>query len=139
MFNILKVSNYEQNVSLKRNIIILKILVFLLGIGVVIILCFDCRNTERAIKNQILNENYHQILQLSVYEIDAIIQQIIITSDNANVKVTVDKNNIQACFHEKCKNYDLLKIRYALNKLISAFINYKIELNKALRSCRQIS
>ena len=115
--------------QLKRNISNVLVLVFVVYSVLVLFLYRHCNENANLEKNKILEEYYNKIVELSVSEINLVLQKLSINSQTQDFLIKTNINDLEIC-NKKCINYNLFHFGAVINQNIPKFIHYKIELNK---------
>ncbi len=123
----LEVKSLENKIFLFL-FLILSFLMVIIGVSLI----YHYQNTEKKVKYELLNKNYSKITRLTIEELANVYHQLATTTDNSEVNVTISNHSVNACYKEKCKNYNLLKFGSILDRNIQEYIFYKIKLNEAL-------
>lgn len=103
---------------------------FMLILGASLI--YNYQDKERNIKNELLNKNHSKITRLIIEELANVYHQLATTTDNSEVATTINNHTITACYRGVCSNFNLLKLRPLIERIIPKYIFYKIQLNEAL-------
>jgi len=95
-------------------------------------LIYHYQNTEKKVKNELLNKNHSKIKMLAIEELANLYYQLSTPINNSEVNATINNHSIKACYKEKCKSFNLLKFGPMLNRIIPEYIFYEIKLNEEL-------